>query len=104
MRHKLHGLRQGKVVIVKGRKFRADTMSDPDWVILYDHETARAVVRQSKWSQGRVFHQGMNSDYDGRESYISEYRRTNQTWWNTWDSQSAQGAILYDLDRIIDLM
>jgi hypothetical protein len=49
-------------------------------------------VRQSKASMGRVFAQGTNPDYNGRESYELQYVDDGGDW-HTYDSQARRGEI-----------
>ena len=99
-RAQLHNLRNGEERLaptslakyVGEQPLRADTKSDDEWVLLVD-AAAGPVVRQSKFSNGRVFAQGTNPDYDGRESYAVEFRYPNDDSWHGWDDQAKRGYI-----------
>jgi hypothetical protein len=65
---------------------------DSRYYLLLD-ENGMEVARQAKQSAGRVFRQGTNPDYKGRESYSLEYRRSGEDEWRTYDDQAAKGDI-----------
>lgn len=69
----------------------ADTKGDRDWVVLRN-AAGDPVIRQSKASMGRVFAQGTNPDYEGRESYELQYIDDDGSW-HTYDSQARRGVI-----------
>jgi len=87
----LHGLRHN----AKIGKFVADT-KDSDWVYLTLN--GEKVIRQGKQSRGKVFAQGSNPDYKGRESFALEYLKDGH--WRTYNSQAKTGEIKSQLERL----
>lgn len=66
---------------------------DPEWSVL-ETEDGVEVARQAKRSSGRVFQQGTNPDYEGRESYQLQYKKGPDADWSNYDSQARKGQLL----------
>jgi hypothetical protein len=108
--NQLHGLRHRQKIVIpsrdsKGRpvdrEYRADTKSDPNWVLVLDPMSGDPVGRQRKQSDCRVFGQSMfNPDYEGRESYACEYYDAERGWMG-WNDQAPPGEILRMLKRAL---
>lgn len=97
MKAQLHGLRHGKII---AHTYLADTKSDPDWVLLTTN-SGRAVARQAKFSVGKVFRQGTNPDYVGRESYPLERVDLSTGGWRSYDRQASKRDIISQLRRLV---
>jgi hypothetical protein len=91
-RPKVNEARHGKRIMAGNVPLRLNT-KDPEWNAL-ETESGYQVARQAKRTSGRVFQQGMNPDYKGRESYMLQYKDPNDESWRTYDSQSRKGDLL----------
>jgi len=71
---------------------------DPAWVVLRTKDGVE-IAQQAKRSSGRVFQQGTNPDYEGRESYELQFNRAPShdpeasPDWSTYDGQARRGEI-----------
>lgn len=88
----LHGLRHNQ----KFEGFIVDTKLDNKFVLLF--LDGKEVIRQAKYSAGRVFRQGSNPDYKGRETYPIWY--FNNGVWHEYDHQAHQGDVRYQIKRL----